>query len=350
MKILFVSKRQYGYLTAYYKFYQMINAADNKSEAFYFSFDNLKEKYADDYQRVYYCSNKHNFSNELKKHIRQNHYDMVVSVYYPGISLLPCSIRRNTVLDIRTGSTDSNPYKRRIKDAIMKAEMLFFRNKSILSHSLAKKLHVKKYFYLPLGGDLIISPENDFKKLKLIYVGIIRDGLHQMVKGFYDFIEETGVDAVFVIIGSGKPQYVNRLQEAINTGKNRDKIIYMGYIKYSELIHFLKDANVGVSYIPKRKYFEMQPPTKTYEYLLAGMPCIATSTFENSRIVTEVNGVLCEDHSVSFSEALKLLWDRRNTYLSEKIQMSVREYCWDHILKNQLELIANKVCGQSLLK
>jgi nucleoside-diphosphate-sugar epimerase len=55
--------------------------------------------------------------------------------------------------------------------------------------------------------------------------------------------------------------------------------------------------NIGVSYIPMLKCFDNQPPTKTFEYLLSGMPVIATATNANKDIINDVNGVLINDNS-----------------------------------------------------
>jgi hypothetical protein len=85
-----------------------------------------------------------------------------------------------------------------------------------------------------------------------------------------------------------------------------------------------------------KKYYDFQPPTKTFEYVLSGMICIATSTYENKRLVSHVNGVLCKDNSESFYHALKTAFLRRKSFDYTKIVSSLKFYEWSNIVKNTL--------------
>jgi len=49
-------------------------------------------------------------------------------------------------------------------------------------------------------------------------------------------------------------------------------------------------------------YYDCQPATKTFEYILSGMVCIATSTYENKKLINNINGVLCNDIQKALQE------------------------------------------------
>lgn len=350
LKLLFVSKRQYGYLTDYFRFYNLINPSWNGFEAYFFCTDEGKERYSDPFGKVNYVPSTKDFHKELISYLNNNDYDVIIGAYYRGLTWMSRRERKKLVLDIRTCSTDSNPYRRFAKDLFMKAELTRVKHKSILSHSLASKLGLKDYHYLPLGGDMINYGNRIEKSLTLLYVGVIRDGLQLMVRGFDKFASNTNVEANFIIIGDGKPYYVKQMLDEIASSINNKRINYKGYVKYSELEKYYRMANVGVAYIPQREYFEMQPATKTYEYLLAGMPCIATATFENRQIINNENGVLCDDHPDSFAKALEHLWENRKIFDPDKIRNKMSEYTWRNILIKRLYPILTSVCGQSQKK
>ena len=90
-------------------------------------------------------------------------------------------------------------------------------------------------------------------------------------------------------------------------------------------------------------YFDCQPPTKTFEYLLSGMPVIATATYENSLVVNDGNGVLINDTADSFCEGLEKLANNRVVYNSEKILTTCKQYTWENIIHNDLKSYLIKV-------
>jgi glycosyltransferase involved in cell wall biosynthesis len=87
-----------------------------------------------------------------------------------------------------------------------------------------------------------------------------------------------------------------------------------------------------VSYVPITEYFHFQPVTKTYEYLMAGLPVIATSTFENQKIIDEKNGILIEDNAFAFSAALSKIINLMDTYNSSFIRERMTEHKWEKIV------------------
>jgi glycosyltransferase involved in cell wall biosynthesis len=111
-----------------------------------------------------------------------------------------------------------------------------------------------------------------------------------------------------------------------------ERVNFPGYIRSDALRSYLEAANVGVAYVPCTPYYDNQPPTKTFEYLLAGMPVIATATGEHRRIVTDANGILVKDSPEGFYDGLRRLVDGRRRYDSDAIRHTVAEYSWEDLI------------------
>ena len=98
-----------------------------------------------------------------------------------------------------------------------------------------------------------------------------------------------------------------------------------------ENIAYFEESNVGISFVPCTKYYDCQPPTKTFEYLLYGLPVIATNTTENNIIINSSNGLLIKDSSASFCEAIELLISK--SYNNSLIQNDSIKYSWEKIVE-----------------
>jgi glycosyltransferase involved in cell wall biosynthesis len=82
--------------------------------------------------------------------------------------------------------------------------------------------------------------------------------------------------------------------------------------------------------------YEYQPLTKTYEYLLSGLICIATKTAVNKKVITEENGFLCDDNSESVYDALCSFMTNDKTYDSRRIKNAMSHNKWSYIVDKYL--------------
>jgi glycosyltransferase involved in cell wall biosynthesis len=71
--------------------------------------------------------------------------------------------------------------------------------------------------------------------------------------------------------------------------------------------------------------------------MMAGMPVIATETFENKKVITEWNGVLIHDDPQSFEDGLRKIISQKDNFNSNRIADSVREYSFEHIIDSKLK-------------
>ena len=213
----------------------------------------------------------------------------------------------------------------------------------MISYSLAKKLKIDgKAFILPLGADTISSADKNFDEMKLLYVGsLFNRNIDVTINGFRIFYEEfkNQINLSFTIIGSGERDEETALRKLVSHYGLSEIINVTGRIPHTQLKPWFDAANVGVSYVPIVDYYDCQPVTKTFEYLLSGMPVIATRTSENIKVINSQNGVLVGDTVEDFYLGLKTIFKKRYLFDSEKIKSGSIDYTWSNIVIKYLKNI-----------
>jgi glycosyltransferase involved in cell wall biosynthesis len=267
-------------------------------------------------------------------------YDVIFIKYFPGCALLRLWHPRTPfVLDIRTGSVASNPLRRWWQDSLLRAESRCFRRVTVISASLARKLGLARAHLLPLGADPIETPPKDFSSLRLLYVGTFYGRrIDDTVKAFHRFYLESRhtMEMTYDVIGDGPNGERARLRAWVKDHGLDHVVSLPGFIHHRELAHYYEKCNVGVSYIPINRIYDCQPPTKTFEYLLAGLPVLATRTTENAAVISEHNGLLIDDTPAAFYEGLKKLMSHRRSYCSDQVRREALRYSWETIVHSNL--------------
>jgi glycosyltransferase involved in cell wall biosynthesis len=357
-KLLIIDKSQFGYHTDSYKYCQYLK---NNFDITYICFDVNQKKKKEDGIKILYVPHKGSFLQKginyirfCRRYIKNNQTDLIFVVYFQMASLLSLTLpAKKFILDIRTGSDDKNIVKRKIFDLIMRFESRFFKHITIVTECLGKKLRLKaaKYHILPLGSDTLSTTEKSFETIKLLYVGTLYvRNIHETVLGLSYFIKKLDRQDVVItydIFGFGTKGEENLLKKTISKTNLESTVKFHGRKNHDELKPYFDHCNIGVSYIPIIDYFQCQPPTKTFEFINAGLPCIATSTKENKRLITQENGLLCKDTASSFSETLMKFFISRNTYDSKRIRESLKSHSWENIVQNNLLVYLNRMEQQN---
>jgi glycosyltransferase involved in cell wall biosynthesis len=279
-------------------------------------------------------------------HETRRHYDVIYICYFPGCSLLSLvHSRRKMILDIRSGCVSSSWLLRMFCDALISFEGGCFNHVHIISEGLRARLRLPHLSsaIVPLGADPLVIPSRAFDCVHLLYVGTLCSvrRIEDTVIGFARLSADTkkSVNLQYTIVGDGPPGELERLANVAKHLGVSSTVHFVGYVPHEELSPYFERCNVGVSYVPITSYFDHQPPTKTFEYLHAGMPVIATATSENRKIVNCNNGVLIADTADAFCEGVGLFLKERGRYRSDAIRESVAAYSWKAITRRKLSLL-----------
>ncbi|PKQ66950.1 hypothetical protein BZG01_09110 [Labilibaculum manganireducens] len=352
-KLLLISPSQFGYLTDYYFYCRYLK---DEYVITFLCFDEGLKKISISGVTVKYLPVD---GNRILRYIRwlkfifgefrQQHYDIIFLYSFKFCSLLKIfSGRRLLVLDIRTGSVKENYLVNTIQNWRLRFESYFFNHITIISKGLINHLKISssKCHWLPLGAEVLKDSNCGYNKLKLLYVGTLNHRrLQETVIGFSMFYKEYGdeIECSYNIFGFGSEKEERLLKDAIKE-LNLSKIVHFhGRKNLTEILDYYRESNIGVCYIPITPYFDFQPPTKTFEYILAGMVCIGTATVENSNLINEENGILCRDTSESFYEALQEYHQKRHLFKYDSVVSSLEDYRWDKIVNGNFKPYLNRL-------
>lgn len=349
-KLLIINRKQFGYHIDTYFYCKHLNTS---FEITYICFDHGITKLSVEHVNVRYVERTGlkliRFAKYLwitNKEIKKT-YDVYFIKYFIGCSLLKVvNPGRQFVLDIRTGSVSVKKWKRYFLNALMKFETLFFKNITIISKNLAHDFNLKNAHILPLGSDTISTTNKQLNSFHLLYVGTLEArNIEQTIYGFKKFHQEYKdlLDIQYIIIGSGYKNEEEQLKKLVSELDLTGIVSILGRIPHNELRPHFDSQNIGISYIPITPYFDSQPPTKTFEYILSGMPVIATATTENKCIITPENGVLIDDTPDSFYMGLVTLYTNRAQYNSDVIRSTCEQFTWENIVNKNLKPFLNNI-------
>ena len=354
-KILINIPSQFGYHTDTYMYCKYLDKT--KYEIHYVGFDTAltKRGLENDLVRVHYIpvhSNKIKrywlYLISINKLIRGENFDVVFQVDHKLTLLVRlCNLNRKFILDIRTGDLSQSNLKRFYLNLFVSFTSLFYRRVSVISDSLRLLLNIstRKTRIIPLGADKRNCRVKSWNSLNLFYIGTIHlRNINQTIKGLALFLREFPLVLVsYDIVGMGTDADVLKLKQAI-VESNLEKIVtFHGQKGHDEIKEIWEKANVGVVYVPITPYYNCQPSTKLYECLLAGMPVIATDTFENRSEIGDSEGVLILDNPESFALGLETIYKNQHLYNSSKLKEKFIGSTWENIVKLKLEPLFEEV-------
>jgi glycosyltransferase involved in cell wall biosynthesis len=348
-KLLIINKTQFGYHTDSYKYCEHLK---DKFNITYIGFDSGNKKLNVEGIYVKYVSNR---GSLVIRGLRFLILSFLYSLFFRGVIFLihfhGCKPFRllipfkKIILDIRTLSISKNKGSREIYDKEIKQDCKYFKYITAISEGVSNKLNINqsKVTILPLGSDIISDKNKKFEKLSLLYVGTLsgRD-LAKTVEGVKIFLENNpNQSLVYNIIGIGDD--FELIQKRINDWGLCNNIKMHGRIPHFELEPYFENSNIGISFVPIVDYYDYQPPTKTFEYTLSGLFCIATDTIANREVITQDNGMLILDTPNDFARALETISNNKHNFDSVKIRKSMVNFQWKKIIDNKLQPILSSI-------
>lgn len=343
-KMLIITNEQFGYHTDTYKYAEKMNKEYN---IYFLCLDyNYTKIKMNNISFIYVRKSNNNKINNIKLllyaiiSILKYRIDIVFTMYFRLCNIIPIIFKnRKHNLDIRTGIISENIEIVKKGNKNIARACKSFKNISIISEGLIDYLKIEKrnknIRILPLGADIDSTIRNKKNKDSITfgYIGVLNDrNINDTLKSFIKFSNELD-SGEFLIVGYHSKNNSEK-EEFYQLIKSNDRIKFLGRVQHNKINEILSRIDVGISYVPKKDYYNFQPPTKTYEYLAYGIPCIATSTNENKKIISSFNGILCEDNIEDLFEKMKYINLNINKYNSEIIKKSIRNNSWEYICNN----------------
>lgn len=354
MKILLVTTNQFGYLVDYHRYYTYLKRKGHDVK--FVCSDYRKEKIEGNNPDIIYVPR---VKNKVQKHFgfmkaivdaeKQHNFDRIMIHVFPLVSLLSLFIKKEKIyLDIRTVSIHRKQYKRNFFDFLIKIASNVYRNTSSITDVAAKQIGIRQYKLLPLGGAYFGNqqngtPENDKYKhifdsgdFIIIYVGTLhKRRIIECVQGFHAYMQKhPEAKARFVIIGTSFENELNEINAYIEKHNLQNMVHTLGYIPQTRLSYFFNHSHCGISFMPLTMPFPLQPNTKTYEYLVNGIPVIATATLDNIQMVETSKvpcGVIIKDNPAEIERGVGHILENRHLYKREDIAREFNRFEWDNL-------------------
>jgi len=342
-KLIILNTPQFGSLTDSYKWCQYLK---DIYDITFICFDNNLKRM--DINGICY-KYVHRFDNDLIRGIWYILYSFfyclfhsgkIFIVYFEHCDLFPRLMPwKHYHVDIRTLSVNRDTKYNEKKDKKLNKSISYFKSVSLVSLGVMHKLKLfnQDTYVLPLGSDIIDDSYKTWNELRLLYVGTLQHrDIPKTVEGFFNYVSMYGKENIsYDIIGDGPELIV--IKDYVKEKNLQDVVFIHGKLPYDELVPYFKKCNVGVSFVPIESCYQNQPPTKTFEYVLSGLYCIATATNANKDVITSENGILIQDTIDNFTHALQYIRTNHSCFDSKVIRDSlIKDYSWKSIVTNKL--------------
>jgi glycosyltransferase involved in cell wall biosynthesis len=346
--ILFINGAQFGHSSGHYFYCKYLR---KDFDIHFICFDRGLEHIELQGVKVYYISFAGSMFIRMNRFLRESiniSYSLkpeVLFITYFNFSFILAILchAKKTVLDIRTGSLSRNKFIRLIQNKYIFLQAFFFNSIIILSESLRGKLKIsiKKSKIISLGAEIYYEGNHSADAINLLYLGSLDNrNIDITIRGLSHFIKRNPSflkSIKYSIVGFGSEVEISKLQKCIEENGLEVNVFLEGRKSIQELPAYFRYSNIGLVFVPQLPEYDCQPSTKLYEYLLSGMPVLATRTYENSQIVHKRNGVLIEDTESGFSYGLEELSKRLDSFIPGEIRESAKSYEWKNIVENDLK-------------
>ncbi|RYY15998.1 MAG: glycosyltransferase [Chitinophagaceae bacterium] len=353
-RILFFSYHQFGLLVDTVKYCEHLRGTYNIT---YLGWDYGKPKLELEGVAVKYVSRSGslfrrnvNLLKALNHEVETGKYDIVFLHYTRGVSIVRLlHPKQRMIFDVRTLSVDPNRLKRKTYNTVLKVEGGLFRNRSVISEGVGTQIGFKNYHLLPLGADPILTAPvaGQTDRLRLLYVGtLLNRDVIKCVQGLKHYIEMTGDSNVeLTIVGDSSGNERQDILDYVDRHPSlAGKVTCPGRVPHQQLGRYFLNADIGVSFIPMTRWYNFQPPTKTFEYLLSGIPVIATKTYENVNLLKfEHMSALIEDNSADFSRGISELKIKLPHLNAQALKERYEGYSWQNIVDRYFSKMIDSV-------
>lgn len=346
--LLIIDKTQFGYLTDAYYWCKYLR---DEYEIHFLCFDDGRKKISMNGVFVHYISYK---GSKVIRGIRYIISAVCYILFFRGTILVEyfehsdilrkVFPNRKMLLDIRTLSISPDKETRLKWDNALFKTCAIYDKITAISEGVKNKIAIANISVLPLGAETISNVKKSYSKMRLLYVGTFSGRqIDKTILGVSIFHKlHPDIDFTYDIVGFGYNGEDEQLKNLVKELNLCDYINFYGKVPNTELKPFLDRNNIGVSFVPITDYYNYQPPTKTFEYVLSGLFTIATATIANKELINANNGILIKDTSEDFARAMEeihlgIIID------DDKVRRSLEFYSWKNIVETNLKPILSSI-------
>jgi glycosyltransferase involved in cell wall biosynthesis len=180
--------------------------------------------------------------------------------------------------------------------------------------------------------------------LELIYTGTVqRERGRDVMLEAVAKASSAGIPLRLTLVGARPEEqdYCRNLADRLGIERH---IVVHGRVPGSEIPTFLMNADAGICIWEDRPWWRFNPPTKLFEYMVAGLPTLASNIRTHTQYIRHgENGLIFEYNSDSLAEAIGELWRSRSklSAMKQNALQSGRPYLWNNIEPVFLEAVAN---------
>lgn len=130
--------------------------------------------------------------------------------------------------------------------------------------------------YPIIKKDLIENKVNNLKEL--IYVGGINEkrGIFEMIKAV-NILNKKNLEVKIKIVGNIEEKLKSKINKFIKSLGLEDSIIFTGSVAHPEAMRLIKGAGIGLSILKPIPNYVNSLPTKIFEYMMNGLPVVASN-------------------------------------------------------------------------
>ena len=193
-----------------------------------------------------------------------------------------------------------------------------------------------KLIYMGVADDFLLD-NNQYitsNKLRLIYVGTVNKlrGRDVMLDAM-SIVAKKNIQAYLTIVGADEEQldYCNQRIKVLDIKNN---ITVHGRVMGSEVPKYLAQADIGICLWEITPWTKFNPPTKLFEYLVAGLPVMASNIRTHTRYVQNWHNGLTFDYDASSLAAaiIDLVNNKQQIQaLKNQAKLSGQQYLWGKI-------------------
>lgn len=170
------------------------------------------------------------------------------------------------------------------------------------------------------------------ERLHLIYTGTVvkERGRDVMLEGLA-LACKAGVPCQLTLVGADEDQQKYCANRARELGLRDEMLTVIGRVPGSEIPRYLKEADLGICIWEDRLWWRFNPPTKLFEYLVAGLPVLASRIRTHTDYIEDgVNGYVFDYDSSALAKCLERIWSRKSelSVASQRAVLSGEQFKW----------------------